>query len=224
MKHVFERQVAHLVLLGVLVAGAWAVLRTPSVATGSLWGATTVTWFWLSVAVAAGHQVFVAACWRLELHLGVLRRGLGASGFRLYAAGFAVWFALRVFTLIGLAEANRGTLAVHPAILQGLAVVFAIPVVYLIYSLARFFTFRRAVGIDHFDPSYRDKQLVRKGIFRITPNAMYTFGLLVLWLPGLLAASKAALLAAGFSHLYIWVHYLCTELPDMRRIYGEIKE
>ena len=224
MKHVFERQVAHLVLLGVLVAGAWAVLRTPSVATGSLWGATTVTWFWLSVAVAVGHQVFVAACWRLELHLGVLRRRLGASGFRLYAAGFAVWFALRFFTLIGLAEANRGTLAVHPAILQGLAVVFAIPVVYLIYSLARFFTFRRAVGIDHFDPSYRDKPLVRKGIFRITPNAMYTFGLLVLWLPGLLAASKAALLAAGFSHLYIWVHYLCTELPDMRRIYGEIKE
>ena len=28
-----------------------------------------------------------------------------------------------------------------------------------------------------------------------------------------------ALLSAAFSHLYLWVQYLCTELPDMRRIY-----
>ena len=50
---------------------------------------------------------------------------------------------------------------------------------------------------------------------------MYTFGLLVVWLPGLLAASKTALLSAAFSHVYIWVHYYCTERPDMRRIYGK---
>jgi len=29
-----------------------------------------------------------------------------------------------------------------------------------------------------------------------------------------------ALLLAGFNHLYIWVHYYCTEKPDMERIYG----
>jgi hypothetical protein len=49
---------------------------------------------------------------------------------------------------------------------------------------------------------------------------MYTYGLLALWLPGLLEASAAALVAAALSHVYIWVHYTCTELPDMRRIYG----
>jgi hypothetical protein len=28
------------------------------------------------------------------------------------------------------------------------------------------------------------------------------------------------MVAAVFGHLYIWVHYFTTELPDMRRIYG----
>jgi len=30
----------------------------------------------------------------------------------------------------------------------------------------------------------------------------------------------AALAVALFNHLYIWVHYYATELPDMARIYG----
>ena len=29
-----------------------------------------------------------------------------------------------------------------------------------------------------------------------------------------------ALAVALFQHAYIWVHYYCTEKPDMRRIYG----
>ncbi len=76
------------------------------------------------------------------------------------------------------------------------------------------------MGADHFDTAYRSKPLERRGIFRFTRNGMYTFGLLLVWLPGLYAASQAALLAAAFNHTYIWVHYLCTELPDMKRIYG----
>ncbi|MGH8650439.1 MAG: hypothetical protein ACREUP_14225 [Burkholderiales bacterium] len=38
-----------------------------------------------------------------------------------------------------------------------------------------------------------------------------------------LAVSPAALGAALFNHLYIWVHYYSTELPDMKRIYGEAR-
>jgi hypothetical protein len=49
---------------------------------------------------------------------------------------------------------------------------------------------------------------------------MYTFGLMVLYIPALWYASRPALVAAVFGHLYIWVHYFTTELPDMRRIYG----
>jgi len=32
-------------------------------------------------------------------------------------------------------------------------------------------------------------------------------------------ASQAALWLALFNHIYIWVHYYATELPDMQRIY-----
>jgi hypothetical protein len=52
---------------------------------------------------------------------------------------------------------------------------------------------------------------------------MYVFGFLTLWVPGLWFASAAALVVALFNHLYIWVHYYSTELPDMKRIYGETR-
>jgi protein-S-isoprenylcysteine O-methyltransferase Ste14 len=88
------------------------------------------------------------------------------------------------------------------------------------YSIARYFGFERAFGIDHFDTSYRGKPLVKKGIFRYTSNGMYVFGLLILWIPGVLFSSLTALAAALFSHIYIWVHYFCTEKPDMNFIYA----
>jgi len=36
-----------------------------------------------------------------------------------------------------------------------------------------------------------------------------------------LLCSKAAISVALFSHIYIWVHYYCTELPDMKEIYKQ---
>jgi hypothetical protein len=61
---------------------------------------------------------------------------------------------------------------------------------------------------------------VKEGIFRYSSNAMYVYGFLILWIPGFWWRSQAALLAALFNHAYIWVHYSCTELPDIRLIYG----
>lgn len=90
----------------------------------------------------------------------------------------------------------------------------------LLVSLKRHFGVRRAMGADHFDPAYRSAPLVRRGLFRVTPNAMYVFGFALLWIPGFLLASRAALLSAAFQHAYIWVHYGCTERPDMARIYA----
>jgi len=86
--------------------------------------------------------------------------------------------------------------------------------VYLFYS----------VGIDHFDSSYGDRPLVKEGIYRYVNNGMYLFGVAIIWIPGLVYLSKAALLSALFTHLYIWVHYYCTEKPDMKRIYDSKKE
>jgi hypothetical protein len=66
----------------------------------------------------------------------------------------------------------------------------------------------------------RSVPFVRGGIFRFTANGMYVFGFFLLWVPGLWWASAAALFVALFNHLYIWVHYFATELPDIRRIYN----
>jgi hypothetical protein len=79
----------------------------------------------------------------------------------------------------------------------------------------------RAFGIDHFEGAEaKNVPMVRQGIFKYTSNGMYVFGFLLLWIPGLIFLSKAALLAAFFNHLYIWVHYYFTEKPDMRIIYS----
>ena len=49
---------------------------------------------------------------------------------------------------------------------------------------------------------------------------MYTFAFFAFWAIALLAGSIAALAVALFQHAYIWVHWYCTEEPDMRVIYG----
>lgn len=223
---VFERQLLHLVYLSLLLAALLVLSTGEGVLSGSYLGLSTAVWFWLSIAFPIAHQFWVLFCWRLELHHNWLSGRFGEHGFRFYAFGFALFAFGRIYTLIALAVANRNTLVVNRTLLNIFALVATVLATHLFYSVARYFTFRRALGIDHFDSSYRNVPFVREGIFRFTRNGMYTFGLLALWLPGLLYASKAALLSAAFSHLYVWVHYFCTELPDIRRIYaaGEVGE
>ena len=217
---IYENQGLHcLLLLALLLPVSW-ISRTEGFLDGSWLGVSTATWFWLSILFPILHQVWVWICWRMELHFQWLSRSLGPWGFRVYGAGFALLSFARLYTLTATAVADQGSLDFHRALLLILTLVLAIPTFYTFYSVSRYFSYRRALGIDHFDPSYRTKLFVRKGIFRYTRNGMYTFGLMIVWLPGLIWASKAALLSAVFSHLYIWVHYYCTELPDMRRIYG----
>ncbi|MFH1647882.1 MAG: methyltransferase [Chloroflexota bacterium] len=169
------------------------------------------------------HQVYVWFCWRTQLHSSLIARALGPKAFNYYAAGFIFFMLLRGSMILLLAIANRNTLDIDRLLLSSLAVIIAIPVLYVHYSVMRYFGFRRAMGIDHFDPSYRGAPLVKKGIFRFTNNAIYTYGLLILWIPGLVFGSRTALLAALFHHIYIWIHYYTTEKPDMERIYGAAK-
>ena len=217
---IYEKQGLHLLLLlALLVLVGW-FSRSEGLLGGSCLGVSAATWFWLSILFPVLHQVWVWICWRMELHHQWLSQGLGTTGFKLYSAGFALLSFARLYTLTATAIANQGSLEVDQGLLNVLALLLAIPTFYTFYSVGRYFSYKRALGIDHFDPSYRTKPFVRQGIFRFTRNGMYTFGLMIVWIPGLIWASKAALVSAAFSHLYIWVHYFCTELPDMRRIYG----
>ena len=217
-----EGQLAHFASLAVLLAlTVWAA-GTEGALAGSLAGIPTLVWLVLLVADTVAHQVFVWLCWRLELYGGHLTRWFGGTrrAFSLFAAIFAVLFGARFVLVTLLAVANRATLPIAPAAGYALALLIAIPAAWLFYSVRTHFGFRRAFGIDHFDPDARNWPLVREGIFRFTPNAMYVFGIGALWIPGLALQSTAALIGAAFSHAYIFVHYLTVERPDMRRIYG----
>lgn len=217
---IFEKQWLHAIILFILLIGAYLALTLDGMEQGTFCEISTIRWFGLAIALAIAHQVYVWFCWRLQLNGNRISRIFGEQAFPFYAAIFGLLGALRVLAVIALAISNRDTFPVDISILRTLAIIALIPATYLLYSVARYFGFRRAMGIDHFDASYKNLPLVRKGIFRFTRNGMYVYGFLFLWVPALWFASIAALCAALFNHLYIWVHYYTTELPDMKHIYG----
>ena len=217
---IFDRQLTHLVLLGVLLIGLWLAGRLPEFWNGEFLGLSTGVWVYLTVADTVLHQAFVWFCWRSELYGQYLTKKLGQSAFASYATGFAILGLARPVLLTCLAISNAGTLPMDPVLSGALSVMLAVPSIYTFYSVHRYFTFTRAVGMDHFDPSYRSLPMVTQGIFRFTGNAMYTFGFLLLWIPGVALRSTGAVAVVLFSHLYIWVHYYVTEKPDMDFIYG----
>lgn len=218
---ILEKQWLHAVLLAALLAGlAWASGHERMQA-GMLWGLGTPEWLWLAVALAITHQVYVWFCWRVQLHASLLTRAFGNLGFPLYAVVFSILLVSRVVVVFILAISNRYSLPIDLIFPRILSVIALLPALYLIYSVKRYFTFTRAFGIDHFDARYRSLPFVQQGIFRYTRNGMYTFGMLLFWVPALWYASAAALCMALFNHAYVWVHYYATELPDMKRLYGE---
>ena len=217
--NLFDKQIYHYLALVFLVWGVYA-LANDAALSGQLLGVSTNTWLWLSITVPILHQVYVWFAWRGQLKYALISRIFGESGFKIYTIGFTVLFASRLIFIILLSLSNRDSIALSPGFSYALSIIFTLLSGYLFYSVRTYFGFKRAFGIDHFDESDRHLPFVREGIFKYTSNAMYTFGFLILWVPGLIFFSKAALLAACFNHFYIWVHYYTTELPDIRFIYG----
>lgn len=226
MKKIFQYQGWHLAALLILLSGLFLIIRSyPEVLEGSLLGISTKTWFTLTILAPILHQVYVVVCWRYQLYTNGLKEIFGKNAFRLYKFGFALLILSRAVTMVFLAISNAGSLHLTKTLRYGLALLLALPATYLFYSVKRYFGMDRAFGIDHFEPEkYRDVPFVKRGIFKYTNNGMYIYGFLALWIPGILTGSKAALLAALFNHLYIWVHYYCTELPDIRYIYDQKKD
>ncbi len=222
MKEIFRYQIWHLVSVIILIAFTQLFIAThQDVMVGALWGMSTGLWFWTAIAVPVVHQVYVWLIWRLELYQNTFTKRYGvARSFKMYAAGFSILFSGRLIFIIILAISNQDSLLVNPYFTYLIAAAITPLVIYLFYSVKKYFTIERAYGIDHFDKNYNEPY-VKKGIFRFTDNGMYVYGLMILYLPGLLLFSKAALLVALFNHIYIWVHYYCTERPDMKVIYGE---
>jgi len=219
-KLLFEGQGLHVTALAALLIGVYLLRDIPGFDVGGFLGLSTKLWVILAIADAVVHQVYVWLCWRAELHGKHLTRWFGAGAFNLYAVMFSILILLRPILLFTLGWSNRGTLEIAPWLGYAISALLFGPAAYMMFSVVHYFSFRRAFGIDHFDDTWRGAPLVRQGIFRWSPNSMYVFGFCALWIPAFLFQSVAALIIAGFSHAYIWVHYYATEKPDMRRIYG----
>ncbi|MCF6208986.1 MAG: hypothetical protein L3J61_06370 [Ghiorsea sp.] len=221
-KHIFQYQARHLLLLLILLALVTLyVSADPQILLGAYLGISTTSWFWLAIAVPIVHQTYVMLVWRFELYQRTFSKRWGTQkAFKIYAIGFSILFGSRLISIILLAISSPQSLSLEPTITYTLAAIIAPLVIYLFYSVKTYFTMERAYGIDHFDPNY-DEPYVKQGIFKYTDNGMYVFGLMVLYLPSLLLLSKAALLVALFNHIYIWIHFYCTEKPDMVHIYGK---
>lgn len=173
--------------------------------------------FWIAIAIPILHQIFVWLCWRLELKNSAISRTLG---FRGYMILFFILFAGRFVSVAVLGWLNRGSLGLPIIPRITFTILPSLIGIYTMYSVARYFGFARAAGADHFDPRYRDRPLVKEGIFRFTNNGMYVYAFLLFWAFAIGFNSSAALIVVLFSHLYIWVHFYATEKPDMDYLYS----
>jgi len=220
---IFKYQHWHfLALLLLLSVIYFLVLEDASITLGRFSGKSSKTWFILAILSPILHQIYVLICWRLELFYQSISKTFGQNGFTIFKIGFAILIFSRLLTIILLSMSNTNTLHFNQNMAYVLALLFSIPSVYLFYSVKKYFGMDRAFGIDHFQPkALSNLPFVKKGIFKYTSNGMYIYGFLILYIPGLLFLSKAAILAALFNHMYIWVHYYFTELPDIKTIYGD---
>jgi len=216
---VFEKQGYHILILAFLLLGANYLISREDLV-GTFLGLSSRGWFWLSIIIPIIHQVYVVLLWRAELYHQLMTRWFGNKGFVYWAIGFFILFLARPVVITGLAIATQYTLQIPVWLGFGLGFLCLLPGIYLGYSIGKYFGIKRALGMDHFQPQeYKDKPFVKGGIFRWTSNPMYIFGFLLFWIPGLILFSKAAIVSALFSHLYIWAHYYFTEYPDMQYIY-----
>ncbi len=222
MTKILEKQAWHLLILAALLAAVSTLSQSTAMQAGALWGQRANFWLWLAVLIPVVHQIYVVIAWRGQLHHKLLTRLFGDKAFMIWKVSFLIFLLARPMALVLLAVANANQMALAWPWRIALTVILFPIFAYSMYSIMTYFGIERAVGADHFDPAaYREKTFVKEGIFKYTSNGMYKFGFVGLWLPGIIAASPAALLAAAFSHAYIWVHFYTTEQPDMKYIYEE---
>ena len=179
-------------------------------------GISVKNWFLFSMMTPLIHQSYVWLCWRSELCWKIISRTIG---FKVYVIIFFILAILRLSS-IGLCFADYGSWFTPGWRAWIVAILIFVPFVYTIYSIKKYFGFLRATGKDHFDPSYKNIPFEKRGIFKWSSNAMYTFAVAVFFGFAISAGSKAMFVFAAYSYIGTWLHYFCTEKEDFKVIYG----
>ncbi len=218
---ILNHQLWHFLSLIILLFGINYIINIDQdIYHGSLWNISSQCWLIITIISPIIHQLYVLICWRYELFYKGISNLLGKKGFKFYKIGFTILILTRPVFIILLSISNSSTIEINNYISYLVSLFLLIPAIYGQYSVFKYFGINKAMGLDHFEPEkFKNKPFVKKGIFKYTSNGMYKFVFLFLWVPGIFLGSKAALLAAFFQHVYIWVHYYYTELPDIKIIY-----
>ncbi len=166
MGKIFYRQILYLLATTILLITIGIFVTYSRDSMMALCG-ESVLLFWLATAVPVIHQSYVWLIWRLELFYSLFTSRLGLQKvITMYAIGFSILFVSRLISITAVALSDQYSLAVHPLLAYLTAAVILPVVMYLFYSVKRYFTIERSYGIDHFDKNYNEPY-VKKGISRI---------------------------------------------------------
>ena len=184
--------------------------------TNNFIGISALSWFMIAMSIPLIHQAYVWICWRAELCWKSISNTIGFKG---YIFIFFVLIIARLSAII-LCFVDYGSLYTPGWFAWILAIILFIPGAYTMYSVKKYFGFLRAAGADHFDPKYRDMPFERRGIFKWTPNAMYTFAIGIPFSFAIATGSQSMFIVAIYTYISIWLHYFFTEKEDFKIIYG----
>ena len=177
---------------------------------------SVLNWFIIAMSIPIIHQGYVWICWRSELCWKSISSTIGFKG---YIFIFFILIITRLSAII-LCFVDYGSLYTPGWFAWILAIIIFIPGAYTMYSVKKYFGFLRAAGADHFDSKYRDIPFERRGIFKWTSNAMYTFAIGIPFSFAVATGSQSMFIVAIFTYISIWLHYFCTEKEDFKVIYG----
>ena len=179
-------------------------------------GISALGWFMITMSIPLIHQAYVWICWRSELCWKSISNTIGFKG---YVIVFFILIISRLSAIV-LCFVDYGSLYKPGWLAWILGLILFIPGAYTMYSVKKYFGFLRAAGADHFEPKYRDIPFERRGIFKWTPNAMYVFAIAIPFAFAIATGSKSMFVVAIYTYVAIWLHYFCTEKPDIKVIYN----
>ena len=213
----FKNQIWHIGGLIVLYYVALQLVDFETNSNVSFLGLVQKNWFLFSMLTPLLHQGYVWLCWRSELCWKTISRTIG---FKAYVVIFFIIAILRLFS-VGLCFADYGTWFTPGWLAWSISLLIFIPFIYTIYSIKKYFGFMRATGIDHFDPSYKDKPFEKRGIFKWTPNAMYTFAIAVFFGFAISAGSKAMFVFAAYTYIGTGGYIISVQKKKILKSYME---
>ena len=173
-------------------------------------------WFMIAMSIPIIHQAYVWICWRSELCWKLISNTIGFKG---YVIIFFILIISRLSAIV-LCFVDYGSLYKPGWLAWILGLILFIPGAYTMYSVKKYFGFLRAAGADHFDPKYKDLPFENRGIFKWTPNAMYVFAIGIPFSFAVATGSQSMFVVAIYTYISIWLHYFCTEKPDIAIIYN----